>query len=162
MPKPLQKPRVPIMNAGGSPRGMRFAAEHADLCFVILRSDDPATWCRQVETYKRMAAEEFGRKVQVWTYCPVVQRATQAEAEAYLHHYAVEMEDGPSLDAWSAGLGAQARPQPGTKLSLSQLEAQMFHVSAGKRLSSNFANCPLLPPRRSEVSRTRRASGMRR
>ena len=109
MPKPLQKPRVPIMNAGGSPRGMRFAAEHADLCFVILRSDDPATWCRQVETYKRMAAEEFGRKVQVWTYCPVVQRATQAEAEAYLHHYAVEMEDGPSLDAWSAGLGAQTQ-----------------------------------------------------
>ena len=34
----------------------------------------------------------------------------------------------------SAALAAQARPQPGTKLSLSQLEAQMFHVSAGKRL----------------------------
>jgi peptidoglycan-N-acetylglucosamine deacetylase len=34
----------------------------------------------------------------------------------------------------SATLLAQARPQPGTKLSLSQLEAQMFHVSAGKRL----------------------------
>ena len=26
------------------------------------------------------------------------------------------------------------RPQPGTKLPLSQIEAQMFHVSAGKRL----------------------------
>src|SRR4029077_418201 len=34
----------------------------------------------------------------------------------------------------SAALTAQARPQPGTKLTLSQLEAQMFHVSAGKRL----------------------------
>src|SRR4029078_7529061 len=32
------------------------------------------------------------------------------------------------------GLFAQARPQPATKLPLSQLEAQMFHVSAGKRL----------------------------
>src|SRR4029079_11291366 len=31
-------------------------------------------------------------------------------------------------------LGAQARPQPGTRLSLAQIEAQMFHVSAGKRL----------------------------
>src|SRR5207344_128378 len=29
---------------------------------------------------------------------------------------------------------AQARPQPGTRLPLAQLEAQMFHVSAGKRL----------------------------
>jgi len=34
----------------------------------------------------------------------------------------------------SAVLAAQARPQPGTKLPLSQLEAQMFHVSAGTRL----------------------------
>jgi peptidoglycan/xylan/chitin deacetylase (PgdA/CDA1 family) len=34
----------------------------------------------------------------------------------------------------SASLVAQSRPQPGVKLSLSQLEAQMFHVSAGRRL----------------------------
>jgi hypothetical protein len=34
----------------------------------------------------------------------------------------------------SLTLYAQARPQPGTKLPLSQLEAQMFHVSAGPRL----------------------------
>src|SRR5260221_9604133 len=34
----------------------------------------------------------------------------------------------------SITLGAQARPQPGTKLTLDQLKAQMFHVSAGKRL----------------------------
>lgn len=109
MPKPLQQPRPPIMNAGGSPRGMRFAAEHADMCFVILRSDEPVTWREQIGAYKRKAAEEFGRKVQVWTYCPVVQRATQAEAEDYLNYYAVEMEDGPSLDAWSAGLGTQTQ-----------------------------------------------------
>src|SRR3989442_8924854 len=31
-------------------------------------------------------------------------------------------------------LPAQMRPQPGTKLSLDQLKAQMFHVSAGRRL----------------------------
>jgi len=34
----------------------------------------------------------------------------------------------------SITLGAQARPQPGTKLTLDQVKAQMFHVSAGKRL----------------------------
>ena len=33
-----------------------------------------------------------------------------------------------------AALLAQTRPQPGTKLPLNQIEAQMFHVSAGKRL----------------------------
>jgi peptidoglycan/xylan/chitin deacetylase (PgdA/CDA1 family) len=33
-----------------------------------------------------------------------------------------------------ATLGAAQRPQPGVRLSLSQLDSQMFHVSAGKRL----------------------------
>ena len=36
--------------------------------------------------------------------------------------------------AASATPAAQTRPQPGTRLSLEQLKAQMFHVSAGKRL----------------------------
>src|SRR6266851_5508547 len=35
---------------------------------------------------------------------------------------------------YGAVLLAQARPQPGTKLPLDQVSAQMFHVSAGKRL----------------------------
>jgi peptidoglycan/xylan/chitin deacetylase (PgdA/CDA1 family) len=34
----------------------------------------------------------------------------------------------------AATLAAQALPQPGTKLTFDQLKAQMFHVSAGKRL----------------------------
>lgn len=111
LPKPVQHPRPPIMNAGGSPRGMRFACEHADMAFVILRSDDMTACKAQIDEYKE-TARGFGREVQVWTYCPVVQRATQAEAEDYLNYYAVEMEDGPSLDAWSAGLGAQTQILP--------------------------------------------------
>jgi alkanesulfonate monooxygenase SsuD/methylene tetrahydromethanopterin reductase-like flavin-dependent oxidoreductase (luciferase family) len=45
----------------------------------------------------------------VWTYCPVVQRDTKEEAEKYLNYYAVEMEDVESVDAWSAGVGAQSQ-----------------------------------------------------
>jgi peptidoglycan/xylan/chitin deacetylase (PgdA/CDA1 family) len=41
---------------------------------------------------------------------------------------------GAAVVLASAALLAQARPQPGTKLTLPQLEAQMFHVSAGRRL----------------------------
>jgi peptidoglycan/xylan/chitin deacetylase (PgdA/CDA1 family) len=40
----------------------------------------------------------------------------------------------PVLVLVPAALLAQTRPQPGTKLPLNQIEAQMFHVSAGKRL----------------------------
>jgi len=107
MPKPAQRPGPPIMNAGSSGRGMRFACQHADMCFVILSGDDAASWRTQISAYKDMAREQFGRTVQVWTYAPCIQRATQAEAEAYLHHYAVTMEDTASVDAWSAGLAAQ-------------------------------------------------------
>src|SRR5215510_5836216 len=40
----------------------------------------------------------------------------------------------PLALAASATLLAQARPQPGVRLPLDQISAQMFHVSAGKRL----------------------------
>ncbi|MBL6082009.1 LLM class flavin-dependent oxidoreductase [Belnapia sp. T18] len=107
MPKPLQQPGPPIINAGGSDRGQRFACEHADICFLILRSEDTAKIAAQIADYKEMAKRDYGREVQVWTYAYCVQRATRGEAEAYLHHYSIEMEDAPSLDAWTAGVGSQ-------------------------------------------------------
>jgi alkanesulfonate monooxygenase SsuD/methylene tetrahydromethanopterin reductase-like flavin-dependent oxidoreductase (luciferase family) len=109
MPKPLQQPRIPIMNAGGSPRGQRFACEHADMCFVILTSDRPEDAAKQIDSYKRMAREEFGREVQVWTYAPCIQRDTRAEAEAYLEHFAVDQADAASVDAFIEGLAAQTQ-----------------------------------------------------
>lgn len=109
MPKPLQQPGPPIINAGGSDRGQRFACEFADVCFLILRSEDPAEIAAQITEYKAMARRDYGREVQAWTYAYCVQRPSRAEAEAYLHHYAVEQEDGPSLDAWSAGVGSQTK-----------------------------------------------------
>lgn len=115
MPKPLQKPRIPIMNAGGSDRGMRFACQHADMCFVILQSEDPEICRKQIDQYKN-TAREFGREVQVWTYCPVVQRDTDKEAQDYLRYYAVEMEDKDSVDAWSAGLASQTKILPPEKV----------------------------------------------
>jgi FMNH2-dependent dimethyl sulfone monooxygenase len=109
MPKPLQRPGPPIMNAGGSGRGMRFACKHADMCFVILTSEDAQACAEQIGAYKRLARDQFERDVQVWTYAPCIQRETQQAAEDYLHHYAVTMEDAASLDAWSAGLAAQTK-----------------------------------------------------
>ena len=88
---------------------MRFACEHAELCFVILTGDDPEGWRIQIDAYKHTARDQFGRTVQVWTYAPCIQRDSQEAAEDYLHHYAVTMEDTDSVDAWSAGLQAETR-----------------------------------------------------
>lgn len=109
MPKPVQQPGLPIINAGGSDRGQAFACEFADICFLILRTEDPADIAAQIAGYKRIAHERFGRRVQVWTYAYCVQRETREEAEQYLDYFSVENEDGPSLDAWSAGVGAQTK-----------------------------------------------------
>ena len=109
MPKPLQLPCPPIMCAGSSEVGRRFAGEHADICFVLLQSEDPADWARQIGAYKSFAREEFGREIQVWTYAPVVQRDTLKEAQAYLDYFAVEHEDSESVDGWIAGAAQQSR-----------------------------------------------------
>ncbi|QPF90708.1 LLM class flavin-dependent oxidoreductase [Bradyrhizobium commune] len=102
MPKPVQKPYPPIMNAGGSEIGRRFACEQADICFVLFNAERPEAWQQQISDYKRYALEEFGRKVQVWAFAPVVQRDTQAEAERYVEYYAVENADTESVDRFVA------------------------------------------------------------
>ncbi len=112
LPKPIQKPRPPIMNAGGSPRGVRFACRYADMCFVFVKSRDPAQIRADVDAYKNTAREEFGREVQVWTNAFVVQRETQKEAEDFLDYYARQMEDSESVDAWIAGLNLESKAMP--------------------------------------------------
>jgi alkanesulfonate monooxygenase SsuD/methylene tetrahydromethanopterin reductase-like flavin-dependent oxidoreductase (luciferase family) len=104
------------MNAGGSQRGQAFACEHADMCFVIVKSEDPAKIRAEVDSYKTMARERYGRDVQVWTNTFVVQRDTQAEAEDYLHYYAVEHQDRKSIDAWIEKQGAQTQIMPAAAL----------------------------------------------
>ena len=107
-PQPLQQPRPVIMNAGGSGRGQRFACEHADMCFVGLRDDDPNKWKEQVDSYKAMARDDYGRDVAVWTLLALVQRPTREQAEAYLNYYAVEYADRAAIDSWHTRFAAQA------------------------------------------------------
>lgn len=110
-PKPIQS-HVPIMNAGGSDRGQHFAAAHADLCFIILKSEDEESCRRQVEDYKALARDHYGREVQVWIHTYVVQRETRQEAEAYLQRYAVEKRDEAALAGWMAGQAANTKLMP--------------------------------------------------
>jgi alkanesulfonate monooxygenase SsuD/methylene tetrahydromethanopterin reductase-like flavin-dependent oxidoreductase (luciferase family) len=109
-PQPLQKPRPPIMNAASSGAGQDFATRVADMCFVQLPSEDPAKRKAQIDSYKSMAREKYGREIQVWTMATIVQRETQAEAEAYLKHYAVDNADVETVDAWAKTIMANARP----------------------------------------------------
>lgn len=126
MPQPLQRPGPPIMSAGGSETGRRFACANADICFILLQSESPEAWAQQIGDYKQFARDEYGREVQVWTYAPMVQRDTMKEAQDYLHYYAVENEDRDSVDGWISGLASSAKTMTPEKL-----QAMRTHFAAG-------------------------------
>lgn len=91
-PKPLQTPSLPIMNAGGSPAGQKFAATHADMNFVILKEREMAAGKAQINSLKTMA-RNAGRNIQSWIHVYVVCRDTEKEAQDYLDYYVREKGD---------------------------------------------------------------------
>ncbi|HTE85149.1 MAG TPA: LLM class flavin-dependent oxidoreductase, partial [Dehalococcoidia bacterium] len=92
-PKPLQQPHPPIMSANNSEIGQRFAAKYADLSFIGIRAGDESDWKALIESHKRLAREEFGRELQVWTHASVICRQTQREAEGAFDYIAVVKAD---------------------------------------------------------------------
>ncbi|GAA1857933.1 hypothetical protein GCM10009836_42610 [Pseudonocardia ailaonensis] len=86
------------------------------MCFLALTSADPADWRAQVDSYKTAAREQYGREAQVWIMATIVQRNTNAEADAALRRIAVDQADHDSVEAWmqeralnSKGMSAQTR-----------------------------------------------------
>jgi len=141
-PKPVQKPRPPIMNAGGSSRGRRFACEFADICFTLIGALEFGQIAAQVNEIKEMARRDFGREVQVWTTTFVVQRESDEEAHAYHHSYSIEHEDTANVDAW------MQLQQEHTQVLPSEVLAQMRH-----RFASGAGGVPLVGTARTIVDR---------
>ena len=86
-PKPLQKPHPAVMNAGASERGRHFAAKNCDLVYTQLRTHDPDVCTAHVASYHRLAREEYGRNIRVWTLAAIVQGETEKEARQFYDHY---------------------------------------------------------------------------
>ncbi|NKQ52267.1 LLM class flavin-dependent oxidoreductase [Amycolatopsis sp. K13G38] len=105
-PKPLQNPRPPIMNAGTSGRGQRFAAEYADMVFIIVDGEDHEADRRKVAAYKDMARDDFGSEVAVWTSVTVIPAATNAEAKA-LERTILEIGDYEAVENMLRTMGIE-------------------------------------------------------
>lgn len=125
-PKPLQRPRPPVMSAGVSPAGRRFAARHADMNFILAPNLDVAA--ATVADVHRIAREEFGRTVDVWGNAAIFCAATHAEAKDYYRHVIHELGDleaaGNLLDTFTAESGSQL-PDPALR------EAYLRNMMAG-------------------------------
>jgi dimethylsulfone monooxygenase len=83
-PKPLQQPAPPIMSAGTSDIGRRFAAHHADINFVHLPSLEEMPPI--VAAAKAEARADAGREVQIFSSAYIVVADTEEEAWRRYHH----------------------------------------------------------------------------
>ena len=93
-PKPVQTPYPAIMNAGGSPKGRHFAAKYCRHGVRRHRTCTTSTRCAaRVSSYRKLARKEYGRDIQVWTNCYVVQGETEKEARDFVHEYIDEKGD---------------------------------------------------------------------
>ena len=92
-PKPLQQPLPAIMNAGGSERGRRFATQHCDIVYTSIRSHDPDVNRAHIAAYRKMAREEFGRDIQIWSLAYIVQGETEKEARDFYNYYVHQKGD---------------------------------------------------------------------
>ena len=93
-PHPMQT-NMPIINAAASSEGREFAMRNADFLFT------PVFDFGQAEATAidvKAKAASAGRHIDVLTFCTVVCRPTQQEAEDYLDYYANQNADWEAVD----------------------------------------------------------------
>jgi dimethylsulfone monooxygenase len=110
-PHPVQH-RPFLMNAGGSPRGMEFATQNADVAFIVPQSADPQKIKQQVDKYRDFAREKYGKEIKIGMSTYVVQRDSVAEAEAYVQDYVVTQGDDPPVNEFIEVNVANAQTMP--------------------------------------------------
>jgi alkanesulfonate monooxygenase SsuD/methylene tetrahydromethanopterin reductase-like flavin-dependent oxidoreductase (luciferase family) len=113
-PKPIQSPYPAVMNAGASERGRHFAAKHCDLVFTVIRAGSLDECRAHVQAYHKLAREEYGREVRVWTLANIVQGETEQEARDFYRYYVHEKGDWAAaqnmIETFSLEINARAIP----------------------------------------------------
>jgi len=125
-PKPIQRPYPAVMNAGGSDTGRHFAAKYCDIAFLVFDPRDFEGAKTKVESYKKLAREEYGREIQVWAYSNIVQGDTEKDAKDYFDYYANQKGDWAAVDNWVEINGINAKTLPPDVL-----QAMKVHFIAG-------------------------------
>jgi len=116
-PKPLQKPYPAIMNAASSERGRHFAAKHCDMVYTVVRGgtdQNMETWKAHVQAFHKLAREEYGREISVWTLANIVQAETEKEAREFYDYYVHQKGDweaaGNAVETFMLDVNARNLP----------------------------------------------------
>jgi len=92
-PKPIQAPYPVVMNAGGSEKGLHYAAKYCDVAFVIFDPHDLQGAKARVESYRKLAEKEYGRELQIWASSYVVQGESEKDARDFFDYYVHQKGD---------------------------------------------------------------------
>jgi alkanesulfonate monooxygenase SsuD/methylene tetrahydromethanopterin reductase-like flavin-dependent oxidoreductase (luciferase family) len=111
-PKPIQQPHPVVMCAGVSGRGRHFSAKYADVSFVNLDTYQLDGLRARVDSVRRLAREEYGREVQVWTNSYIFQADTEAEARRFYNYTVFERGDWPGVENLTHMLGINSQSIP--------------------------------------------------
>lgn len=119
------------MQAGTSPSGRKFAAEHAEAVFVSGHS--PASVAGSIAAIRKQAVEEFGRKASDIRFlakmCPVLGR-TRAEAEEKYKDYVRYGDREGALALFGGWTGVDMAPYgPDEELRLVESNAIRSYIS---------------------------------
>ena len=103
-PKPIQTPRVALLNAGASPAGQEFSARNVDINLIALPTEETPAYVKNI---KALANDKYQRDIDVWTYCLVVCRETEKEARA-AHQQIIDAGDWPGAQIIMDVLGIES------------------------------------------------------
>ena len=95
-PKPVQRPRPPIMNAGLSPAGRQFAAQYSDLIFIAALDLEGL---RSLAADVRQRAADLGRDIEVWTTGSLLVGETAADVKRRYDYFVHEKGDWAAAEA---------------------------------------------------------------
>ena len=135
-PLPLQRPRPPIMSAGGSETGRNFAAQAADILFTSINNLEgmPAI----VKAVKAQAAA-FDRNTDVYVQTQIVCKPTRKEAEDFYYYFAEEQADQDALDYYRhKRVTSLSKGMKASELPLAQPQVNRMTKATGRRYSGTF------------------------
>jgi dimethylsulfone monooxygenase len=104
-PKPVQDPRPALLNAGASSAGQDFSARNVDVNLIALPTEEMTAY---VNGIKALASDKYERNIDVWTYCLVICRETEAEAKA-AQRAIIEQGDWPGAQIIMDVLGIESQ-----------------------------------------------------
>ena len=81
------------MNAGASELGRHYAVKHCDLVFTVIRTGGLDECRAHVQAYHKLAREDYGRDIRVWTLVNIVQGETEKEARDFYNYYVHQQGD---------------------------------------------------------------------